>query len=121
MPNHSGWIGVDLDGTLAEYTSTPADQWDPMRIGKPIPKMVSRIYLWLERGIEVRIVTARVHPACDRVRDIELAIWRWLSVECGLPPLPIQAHKDYQMIQLWDDRAVGVIANTGERADGLPG
>ena len=55
-----GWIGVDLDGTLAEYHG-----WQPDgSIGKPVALMLQWVKQWLEQGIEVRIVTARVgrHP-----------------------------------------------------------
>ena len=41
------WIGVDLDGTLAE-----ADAWQGFdHIGKPVPQMVKRVRIWLELGI----------------------------------------------------------------------
>ena len=53
-----GWIGVDLDGTLAEYNG-----WQgPANIGAPIPAMVERVKAWLEEGRDVRIFTARVGP-----------------------------------------------------------
>jgi hypothetical protein len=32
----------------------------------------------------------------------------------------VTREKDFAMIELWDDRAVQVVTNTGERADGLP-
>ena len=49
-----GWIGVDLDGTLATH-----DGKRSQRIGAPIPAMVERVKMWLREGREVRIVTAR--------------------------------------------------------------
>ena len=53
-----GWIGVDLDGTLAEY-----DKWvSPTHIGKPILRMVKRVQKWLAEGRQVKIMTARVYP-----------------------------------------------------------
>ena len=59
MSTPQGWIGVDLDGTLAHY-----DEWRGVEhIGAPIPRMVERVKDWLQLGIEVRIVTARVSPA----------------------------------------------------------
>lgn len=106
----SGWIGVDLDGTLAEYRG-----WQgPEHIGPPIPKMVERIKKWLAHGLEVRVFTARVaHPHPGVVRRIE----DWCLAHIG-HVLPVTATKDYAMIELWDDRAVQVIPNTGTRADG---
>lgn len=63
----SGWIGVDLDGTIAEYHG-----WvSPTHIGAPIPKMVERVKVWLSEGKEVRIFTARVFPG-GRVSEEEL-------------------------------------------------
>src|SRR5690349_18780615 len=51
----SGWIGVDLDGTLAEYHG-----WKGVEhIGPPIPEMVARVKQWLAEGRDVRIFTAR--------------------------------------------------------------
>jgi hypothetical protein len=58
--SNSGWIGFDLDGTLAEY-----GEWQgPTHIGKPIPSMIVRVKNYLDNGYEVRIMTARcVDPA----------------------------------------------------------
>lgn len=103
-----GWIGVDLDGTLAEYGG-----WQgPDSIGKPIPLMLGRVKKWLERGEEVRIFTARASlPA--QVEPVE----RWCKKHIGVV-LPVTCMKDSGMIELWDDRAIQVIPNTGERVDG---
>jgi hypothetical protein len=53
----SGWIGVDLDGTLAHFEHGASD---PLVVGAPIAVMVDRVKAWIARGIEVKIVTARV-------------------------------------------------------------
>ena len=37
--SHKGWIGADLDGTLAEYHGWSADG----SIGNPVPDMVERV------------------------------------------------------------------------------
>jgi hypothetical protein len=111
----SGWIGVDLDGTLAEYTGWVHE----FSIGEPIFAMVERIKRWRADGIEVRIFTARV-AADNRGRDvaaIERAIKQWCDKHIGLD-LPVTNVKDFGMIELWDDRCVQVIPNTGRRADG---
>jgi hypothetical protein len=109
--SHSGWIGVDLDGTLAEYHG-----WAEGMIGKPIPKMLQRVKYWLLAGKDVRIFTARVsHPV---VREKAKAlIEQWCVIHIG-KILPITCRKDFEMIELWDDRCVQIIPNTGERADG---
>ena len=52
----SGWIGVDLDGTLAEYTG-----WKGIdHVGKPVPAMVKRVKDWIAKGQDVKVFTARV-------------------------------------------------------------
>lgn len=109
----NGWIGVDLDGTLAHY-----EDWNgPEHIGEPIALMVGRVKDWLEAGHEVRIFTARVsHDGTDqRIEDAtvaRLAIIAWCNTHIGVQ-LPITNVKDYAMIELWDDRCVQVEENTG--------
>ncbi len=105
-----GWIGVDLDGTLAMHDGWQA--WD--HIGDPVPLMVKRVKKWLEEGQEVRIVTARVappYPDCTK-GQITQAIQDWCFAYLGRV-LPITCCKDFGMIVLWDDRCVRVEANTG--------
>ncbi|MGD0238350.1 MAG: hypothetical protein ABSC55_27925 [Syntrophorhabdales bacterium] len=49
------WIGVDLDGTLAEYHG-----WIGIHhIGKAITPMVERVKRWIGEGKKVKIFTAR--------------------------------------------------------------
>jgi hypothetical protein len=117
---NSGWIGVDLDGTLAEY-----DVWrGPDHIGKPIPLMLERVKRWLAEGREVRIFTARVyHPSDDLARFFDAAharevIEKWCLEHLG-QRLQVTCTKDYSMIEVWDDRAIQVVPNTGLRADGV--
>ena len=63
------WIGVDLDGTLAEVGRDNLGE-----IGKPITKMMSRVKKWLEDGeYEVRIFTAR---AGDTTQENKIKKWR---------------------------------------------
>lgn len=110
----SEWIGVDLDGTLAEYNH---GEFDPDKIGPPIPAMVERVKRWLAEGKEVRIVTARVYDhyfAEDGDWDAMLLIYRW-SIEHLGKSIPVVCFKDYNMLELWDDRAVAVEANTGKQ------
>jgi hypothetical protein len=110
----NGWIGVDLDGTLATY-----DGWKGAdHIGDPVPAMVERVKAWVAGGQEVRVFTARVsldNPgvAPDAVRFVARAIEDWCELHIGVR-LPITNTKDYGMIELWDDRAVTVEPNTGK-------
>ncbi len=129
----SGWIGVDLDGTVAFYGGNKG----PGTIGHPIPKMVARVKKWLEEGKEVRIMTARVNGRFDAGKSMCVSgvgdnrmvaigttgesqmvpeIRDWCKKHIGRE-LTVTNLKDYSMIELWDDRVVQVIPNTGERAD----
>lgn len=111
-----GWIGVDLDGTLARY-----DGWiSETHIGEPIHLMVERVKKWISEGKDVRIFTARVNPDRGMNKDgsqrdfsaVRWAIEEWCVIHIGRP-LPVTCTKDYDMAVLWDDRCVQVIPNTG--------
>lgn len=103
----AGWIGVDLDGTLAEY-----GQWKgPGHIGKPIKPMVDRVKGWLDSGETVKIFTARVSGA--DAEESRKYIEAWCEIHIG-QVLEVTNSKDYGMVALYDDRAVQVIPNTGE-------
>lgn len=116
MQNGGGWIGVDLDGTLAEY-----DGWKgPTHIGDPVPMMVERVQQWLARGIEVRVFTARasVLDTAEKNSIIEaIGIWTFKHIGTSLA---VTCVKDYAMIELWDDRCVQVIPNTGIAVEAQP-
>ena len=104
--SRGGWIGVDLDGTLAFY-----DTWKgPDHIGVPVPSMVDRVKRWRAEGLDVRIFTAR---AANATSGEISRIARWSLDHLG-EVLPITATKDFGMRELWDDRAVTVRKNTGE-------
>jgi hypothetical protein len=108
-----GWVGVDLDGTLAVY-----DGWvNSQHIGEPIGAMLFRVKKWLADGIDVRIFTARVSHDGTATRAIDAerarsAIKRWCIQHIGRE-IPITNIKDYAMAELYDDRAVQVEENTG--------
>jgi len=105
----SGYIAVDLDGTLAEYHG-----WDGGKIGKAIPKMLDRVKKWIADGQEVRIMTTRVSTINLGYSE---SIEDWLE-ENGIGGLKITSEKDTEMITLYDDRCVQIVPNTGERVDG---
>ncbi len=97
---NDGWIGVDLDGTLAHYDGFRGDDY----VGEPIEPMVRQVRKWLAEGRDVRIFTARQpHPV----------IRKFCHDNFG-KILPITNIKDGKMQALYDDRAVGVKRNEGE-------
>lgn len=115
----TGWIGVDLDGTLAHWPDVRAEDADLTWIGEPIPAMLDRVKAWLSEGRDVRIVTARVNPRSrwtdsptDRADRATAAIHDWCLRHLGRT-IPVQYDKDSYMFELWDDRAVCVEKNTG--------
>lgn len=101
------WIGVDLDGTLAHYTG-----WNGGVIGAPIAPMVALVQKWLAEGKHVKVFTARVAAAKGRAGVVS-AIEAWCAINVGRV-LPVTCCKDFDMLALYDDRAVQVITNTGE-------
>lgn len=120
MSEQKGWIGVDLDGTLAFY-----DGWKDGTIGAPIGPMVDRVRHWLRQDIEVRIFTARVGhigdcgprcAECERIIREARAIGAWCEEHIGQPLIVTNA-KDFAMVQLWDDRCTQVEPNTGRTAE----
>lgn len=107
-----GWFGFDLDGTLAY------DRGVYNRIGDPVPSMVERLRKHLELGDEVRIFTARVaHDDEEENAYHRRMINEWCWFHFGRL-FPITAVKDMQCIAFYDDRAIQITTNTGERADG---
>lgn len=102
--NPNGWIGVDLDGTLAFY-----DTWRGAdHIGEPVPAMLTRVLDWVKEGKLVKIFTARASEPTN-IPIIE----KWSMDYLGVV-LPVTNVKDQDMIELWDDRAKQVVQNTGE-------
>ncbi len=116
-----GWIGIDLDGTLAvEVVGGKATE-----IGAPVPAMVNLVKSLLAQGEEVRIFTAGVdggteahlagydngHEYAD-VESIREAIQRWSEIHVG-QRLAVTNIKTCAMKAYFDDRAVQVIKNLG--------
>ena len=112
-PKAQGWIGVDLDGTLAKHDRFVS--WD--YIGDPIPKMVDRIKAWRKRGIVVKIFTARLSHASRALskvsyEDMANVIKAWTKKHIG-EELPVTSEKDWEMMFCCDDSAVQMDKNLG--------
>lgn len=125
-----GWIGIDLDATLALWEAPH----DVLVIGAPIDKMVERVRALIAAGQDVRIFTARIEPASpeeclvqlrrlpgyevsatpclDWVNYQKTLIENWCQTHLGRP-LPITCVKDFHMFEHWDDRAKQVSPNQG--------
>lgn len=97
-----GWIGVDFDGVLAERVPGQGS-----RPGKPVLPMVMRVKQWLRDGYDVRVFTVRANDP----QQVKL-VKKWLK-DNGLGDLVVTSNKDEGLIELWDDRAVRVVRNTG--------
>lgn len=109
----NGWYGVDLDRTLARFESGQGID----TIGEPLAPMVNRVKLWIESGRDVRIMTARVSgdDHDENLRQYEM-IEDWCQEHLGTT-LRITYKKDFELIELWDDRAVAVLPNIGVPID----
>lgn len=111
--SNTGWIAVDLDGTLARY-----DGWKGVdHIGEPISEMTSRVKLWVGQGKTVKIFTARMHghglpDLQGGIIDVLTPIQNWCKEHIGTV-LEVTNVKDFGMVELWDDRAVQVVPNEG--------
>jgi len=89
--------------------------------------MVERVKGWLAELKDVRIFTARVGPAtegeCSNALQYTATEEDWQAYQVALieawceehlgQKLPITATKDFHMYELWDDRCVQMISNTG--------
>lgn len=104
---------MDLDGTLAHY-----EGWKGVNhIGEPISPMVHRVKAWLNEGKTVKIFTARMHGHGAPIigggtEDVKTPIEEWCLKHIG-QVLEITNVKDFGMIELWDDRAIQVVTNSG--------
>ena len=109
FPAENHWVGFDLDGTLAHHEEGTY-QGGP-HIGEPIPAMLALLKHYLRTGMEVRIFTARWER---RFHDDSVvpAIEAWCEKHIG-QKLRITNIKTNGMRLLYDDRAIGIIRNTG--------
>ncbi len=110
-----GWIGFDLDGTLAmNYNGI----FNPKEIGSPIPSMIALLRKYIEEGKEVKIFTARVstNGTIHSIYDAVVArhfIHKWCEKNIGRK-IDVVSVKDFRMRLLYDDSVIRVKTDTGE-------
>ena len=101
---------IDLDGTTAMYSGWKGKKTP---IGAPIPKMVEKIKGFLAAGDKVVIFTARAKTSTD-VQEVK----KWLK-DNDLPDFEVTNVKRPEFSDIIDDKAIEVVANTGETARDL--
>jgi DNA-directed RNA polymerase beta subunit len=102
--DYQGWVGFDLDGTLA-YSED--GEFSKDKVGKPIEDMLELARGLVASGARIKIFTAR---AADK--ENLPAVEAWLE-EHGLGGTEITNVKDPGMRTLFDDRAMRVAKNKG--------
>ncbi len=108
-----GWIGVDLDGTLFEYHQWVGwNVWDirivTARVGLPIRKHGADVLHVCDEPTSFCRVTGQKFSDRDMILAISEHCIKHLEFV-----LPVQCYKDVHMTELWDDRAVQMVPNTG--------
>ena len=108
-----GWIGFDLDRTLAIYSLEQG-----ALIGEPIKPILQLVKSLIESGEDVRIFTARAnidsYNGNAELLEYHInAIRIWCKKHIG-KELPITCSKDFNTKKIYDDIAVHVVPNTGK-------
>lgn len=131
---NSPWTGFDFDGTLVTY-----EHWvSPKHIGSNIDSVLSKMQSILDSGNRVKIFTARIYPISsvtlegeiehllsnieqniDQAIEAANTVMEWCCRQFG-HPIEITCVKDFACIAYYDDIAIQVKKNFGERADGKP-
>ncbi|TSJ91513.1 hypothetical protein [Chitinimonas sp. BJB300] len=102
----SKWIGVELDGTLAEF-----NKQYPEEIGEPLGYMVSLVKGWLKDHQTVKVLTPRASTSSGMSK-----VKAWLG-DNDLNGVEVIA-SDPDMVTLWSSRAVRVEFNSGKLCRG---
>ena len=116
-----GWVGFDLDGTIAQYTGYKGWQ----HIGEPIPSMINFIKKLRSMGIPCKILTSRAAAESRAVdgltfEQVEQVVQDWTEKYIG-ERLPVVSEKGCSMIVLFDDSVVQINKNTGCATAGAKG
>jgi hypothetical protein len=105
------FVAVDLDRTLAEFTWDPKT-YMPGKIGNPLLTRCAQVRSWIDRGVPVKIFTARIASNNPRIKDgpVRVAIDQWCIRVFGRM-LPVVSEKEYGCRLLVDDIALPVEGN----------
>ena len=99
-------IAIDLDGTLATYEKGLYPE-----IGELIEETANLVREGIENGHTFVIFTARLNGSVSRTA-MKARIQTWLQRH-GLPRLEVTDVKKSGFDQIWDDRAIRLVHNTG--------
>lgn len=110
----NNWVGFDLDGTLAISEN---GKFNPKKIGESVPEMVSLVKKYLDKGVEVKIFTARISTNGTFLSVYHAIVGRyyirlWSEKHLG-QKLEVTCIKDPKMNIFYDDRAVQVKKDIG--------
>lgn len=110
MKNNRPYILIDLDGTLAEYTT-----WKGIEhIGEPVQSELEFVKGMIAADVRVKIFTARVNnDSAEDNRKAIMAIRNWLEANDLPRNMEITNMKDWQCIGIRDNIAFPVVTNTG--------
>lgn len=113
--NNEPVIAVDFDGTLFKHIPHYDYGKHFDKIGTPIPVMINRVRRWLKEGRKVVIFTARMHSSHPiEHRRLVRKVIREKCMEVFGQPLPVTSEKHPDMVEIYDDRAIQVIPDTGK-------
>ena len=114
MPIERNWIGFDLDGTIAIYTTYQG----PGHIGPAIPAGIEIVKRLLAQGQHLKIFTARVASMYGKeaIAVERKAIEDWCLENIG-QKLEVTSEKDGYLMEFYDDRCIPVEYNTGKILD----
>jgi hypothetical protein len=104
------WVGVDLDGTLAEEVKV--DENYALTIGKPYPKVIAFVKDLIDSGVKVKIFTPRVSEMEPRHAAAEKAIRKWTKAQFGTP-IPSTATRDYLCVTILSVKVKQLVPDTG--------
>jgi hypothetical protein len=109
---------VDFNGTLAWHDkgAKVIDENGKPLLGKPIPRMVTRVKKLLDSGMGVRIQCGTVGLGGPNGDKMAAAIKEWCVLHIGRE-LPVTGSITPKCIGVWNDKARGVVRNTGRFVD----